>query len=92
MNSSFPAGPMGAVAKDFFQFSIYDGRKNHIVSLRLRRTENLSIGDMEQLQNFLWTQLGIAIREDLTLQRRLRYGGVEVILEDPNASFKQASG
>ena len=76
--------PLGVRAKDFFEFSVYNAQHEHIVTLRLRRQEGQTIGDMAQLQNFLWTQVGLAIRDNEELRRRLEYGGVEVLLEDPN--------
>jgi len=74
----------GIRAKEFFQFAIYNADAEHIVTLRLSRREGHTIGDLAQLQNFLWTQIGLAIREDPELQHRLRLGGIEVLLEDPN--------
>lgn len=74
----------GARAKEFFQFQIYGANHEHIVTLRLRRREGMTIGDMGQLQNFLWTQLGRAIRNNEELRRDLGHGGVEVLLDDPN--------
>jgi hypothetical protein len=74
----------GVVAKDFFQLAIYDANHQHIVTLRLGRREGHTDGDMHQLQNFLWTQVGQVIKDDEELQRRLELGGIEVLLEDPN--------
>lgn len=71
----------GPRAKEFFEFKIYGAQHNHIVTLRLRRQEGMTIGE---LQNFLWTRVGHAIRDDKGLQQMLRYEGVEVLLEDPN--------
>jgi hypothetical protein len=75
---------LGVRAKDFFEFKVYGANHNHIVTLRLKRQEGMTIGDMGQLQNFLWTQVGYAISENEELQNTLRLGGVEVLLEDPS--------
>ena len=72
-------------AKDFFQLSIYDARKEHIVTLQLKRREGMTTGDLAQLQNYLWTQLGLAIRDDKSLQARLKLGGIQVLTEPPAA-------
>lgn len=77
-------GLLGPRAKEFFQFSVYSSRDEHIITLRLRRREGMTIGDMGQLQNFLWTQVGYAIRENKDLQNTLRHGGIEVLLDDPS--------
>lgn len=77
-------GMFGQRAKEFFEFKIYGAHNNHIVTLRLRRQEGMTIGDMGQLQNFLWTQIGYAIRENKELQQTLGHGGVEVLLDDPS--------
>jgi hypothetical protein len=74
----------GQRAKEFFEFKVYGAQHNHIVTLRLRRQEGMTIGDMGQLQNFLWTQIGYAIRDNKELQQTLRHGGVEVLLDDPS--------
>lgn len=74
----------GVIAKDFYQLAIYDAHHQHLVTLRLQRREGYTFGDMHQLQNFLWTQVGQVIKEDEALQHRLKLGGVEVLLEDPN--------
>jgi hypothetical protein len=74
----------GQRAKEFFQLQIYDAGNEHIVTLRLRRREGMTIGDMGQLQNFLWTQIGQAIRGNQELRKTLELGGIEVLLEDPN--------
>jgi hypothetical protein len=77
-------GMFGRRAKEFFEFGIYQADDSHIVTLRLRKQEGMTIGDTTQLQNFLWTQVGQAIRDNKELQRTLRHGGIEVLLEDPN--------
>jgi hypothetical protein len=81
---SIEEGLFGQRAKEFFEFKVYGAQHNHIVTLRLRRREGMTIGDMGQLQNFLWTQIGYAIRDSKELQDTLRHGGVEVLLEDPS--------
>jgi hypothetical protein len=75
---------LGKRAKEFFEFKIYGAQHNHIVTLRLRKREGMTIGDMGQLQNFLWTQVGYAIRDNEDLQATLQHGGVEVLLDDPS--------
>ena len=82
---------LGPRAKDFFQFSVYDSKGEHIVTLRLKRKETQTIGDMAQLQNFLWTQVGFVIRDNKDLQHTLALGGIEVLLEDPRTPFAPAS-
>ena len=72
-------------AKDYFRLDIYDAQKCHVVSLQLRRDKEMTVEDMGQLQNFLWTQVGLAIRDDKSLQERLKLGGIEVLTEDPAA-------
>jgi hypothetical protein len=74
----------GQRAKDFFEFKIYGAQNQHIVTLRLRKREVMTLGDTTQMQNFLWTQVGYAIRENEELRRTLSLGGVEVLLDDPN--------
>lgn len=76
-------GALGHRAESFFEFKIYGARENHIVTMRLRRGEGMTIGDMGQMQNFLWTQVGYAIRDSVELQNVLKHGGIEVLLEDP---------
>lgn len=71
-------------AKEFFRFSIYGADHRHIVSLQLKKAPGHTSGDLHQMQNFLWTQIGLAIREDADLQRRLSYGGIEILLDDPS--------
>lgn len=74
----------GSRAKEFFELKIYGAQHNHIVTLRLRRQDGMTIGDMGQLQNFLWTQIGYAVRENEDLRNTLKHGGVEVLLDDPS--------
>jgi hypothetical protein len=45
----------------------------------------MTIGDLGQLQNFLWTQVGYAIRDNKELQNTLKLGGVEVLTDDPRS-------
>lgn len=74
----------GRVAQSYYELKIYGARGNHIVTLHLHRREGMTDGDAAQMQNFLWTQVGYAIRESKELQDILRHGGIEVFLEDPN--------
>ena len=79
-------GSASIVAEEFFAFSVYGASKEHIITLRLRREEGMTIGDMAQMQSFLWTLVGKAIRDDPSLVQRLRDGGIEVLIEDPRAT------
>lgn len=74
----------GRVPKSYYELKIYGARNNHIVTLRLRRKEGMTDGDAMQMQNFLWTQVGYAIRESKDLQDTLLHGGIEVLLDDPS--------
>jgi len=74
---------IGRAARDFFQLSIYDAQNDHVVTLQLKRHSGMTPGDLAQLQNFLWCQIGQAIRDDADLRRRLEIGGVRVLLNAP---------
>lgn len=78
--------PIGRRAEVFWEFSIYDANNEHVVTLRLRRKEGMTRGDMGQLQNFIWVNLGQSIRNDMELRKTLELGGVEVILDDPRST------
>lgn len=67
-----------------YEVRIYGASGNHIVTLRLRRLEGMTNGDAAQMQNFLWTQVGYAIRDSKELRDILRHGGIEVLLDDPS--------
>ena len=79
-------GILGVRAKEFFELKIYGAQCDHIVTLRLRKQPGMTTGDMGQLRNFLWTQVGLAIRNSKELQATLLHGGIEVLLDDPSPS------
>lgn len=63
----------------------------HIVRLTLDRTQEMEDGDFLQLQNFFWSTIGRAIRDNPEVIRTFQLGGVHVEtdpLSDPgNQSY-----
>lgn len=55
----------------------------HIVRLTLDRTREMADGDFLQLQNFFWTTIGRAIRDNVQIRQTLEAGGVRVETDPP---------
>jgi len=55
----------------------------HIIRLTLDRTREMADGDFMQLQNFFWTTVGRAIRDNPEIIRTLEAGGVRVEIDPP---------
>jgi len=56
--------------------------REHIVTLILERDRMMTDGDWLQMQNFLWANLGRAIRMDKGLQQTLIAAGIQVYFAD----------
>lgn len=63
----------------------------HIVRLTLNRTQEMADGDFLQLQNFFWSTIGRAIRDNPAVIRTLQLGGVyvETALSDDSGEQMQ---
>lgn len=61
----------------------------HIVRLILDRTREMADGDFMQLQNFFWTTIGRAIRDNPEIIHRLELGGVRVEIDPPEGTGGQ---
>jgi hypothetical protein len=55
----------------------------HIVRLVLDRTREMADGDFLQMQNFFWTTIGRAIRDNPEIRSTLEAGGVRVEIDPP---------
>lgn len=64
--------------------------KEHIVTLILERDRMMTDGDWLQMQNFLWANLGRAIRMDKGLQRTLQVAGIKIFFDDVFGGGQQA--
>lgn len=53
----------------------------HVIRLILDRTREMEDGDFLQLQNFFWSTIGRAIRDNPDVVRTLRLGGVHVEID-----------
>ncbi len=60
-----------------------EANKEHIVRLTLDRTHEMADGDFLQLQNFFWSTIGRAIRDNPEVTRMLRLGGIQVETDLP---------
>jgi hypothetical protein len=66
-------------AKYHLGFNVVDeATGEHIVRLTLDRTREMADGDFMQLQNFFWTTIGRAIRDNPSIRSILEAGGVRV--------------
>lgn len=66
---------------------------DHIIRLTLDRSREMADGDFLQLQNFFWTTIGRAIRDNPEIIKSLRAGGVLVEIDDPiNSGGQQYAG
>lgn len=63
-----------------------------VISLVLRRTREMSEGDFSQLQNFFWSTIGRAIRDNPEVIRDLQLGGVDVDIESGDLGGQQFAG
>lgn len=64
--------------------------KEHIVTLILERDRLMTDGDWLQMQNFLWANLGRAIRMDKGLQQTLQAAGIRIYFDDIFGGGQQA--
>jgi len=64
----------------------------HIIRLTLDRTREMADGDFMQLQNFFWTTIGRAIRDNPEIIRTLEAGGVRVEIDPPDQGGQQYAG
>jgi hypothetical protein len=77
-------------AKHLLSFNVVDEMTHtHIVRLVLERTKEMEDGDFLQLQNFFWTTIGYAIRDNPEIIRALEAGGVRVEIDPPEGAGGQ---
>jgi hypothetical protein len=56
----------------------------HIIAVILHRDHQMTDGDFMQMQNWFWTVIGRAIRDNPDIIQTLRAGGVEILIDkDP---------
>lgn len=56
----------------------------HIIAVILHRDHVMTDGDFMQMQNWFWTVIGRAIRDNPDIIQTLRAGGVEILIDqDP---------
>lgn len=81
-------------AKYKLGFNVVDeSTGEHIVRLKLDRTREMVDGDFTQLQNFFWTTIGRAIRDNQEIRQILEAGGVWVEIDPPpNQGGQQYAG
>jgi hypothetical protein len=69
-------------AKYHLGFNVVDeATGEHIIRLVLDRTTQMADGDFLQLQNFFWTTIGRAIRDNPSIIQTLEAGGVRVEID-----------
>lgn len=74
-------------AKHLLSFNVVDEvTRTHIVRLVLERTKEMEDGHFLQLQNFFWTTVGYAIRDNPEIIRALEAGGVRVEIDPPEGA------
>lgn len=77
-------------AKYHLGFNVVDeSTGEHIVRLVLDRTREMADGDFLQLQNFFWTTIGRAIRDNPSIVHTLEAGGVRVEIDPPEGQGGQ---
>lgn len=77
-------------AKYHLGFNVVDeATGEHIVRLVLDRTREMADGDFMQLQNFFWTVIGRAIRDNPAVVQTLQAGGVRVEVDPRDGSGGQ---
>jgi hypothetical protein len=79
---------LGRAAEELFRLDIYGPKKEHIVSFRLDQNRpelaGATSGDMMQIQNLFWVQLGRVALKNKEFCHQLELAGIEVLTEDPN--------
>jgi hypothetical protein len=77
-------------AKYHLGFNVVDEYTHeHIIRLVLDRTEEMEDEDFLQLQNFFWTAIGRAIRDNPEIIKALEAGGVRVEIDPPEGTGGQ---
>lgn len=77
-------------AKYHLGFNVVDeATGEHIIRLVLDRTREMADGDFLQLQNFFWTTIGRAIRNNPSIIQTLEAGGVRVEIDPPEGQGGQ---
>ena len=77
-------------AKYHLGFNVVDAcTHEHIIRLVLDRTEEMEDEDFLQLQNFFWTTIGRAIRDNPEIIKALEAGGVRVEIDPPEGTGGQ---
>lgn len=80
-------------AKYHLGFNVVDeSTGEHIIRLVLDRTREMADGDFLQMQNFFWSTIGRAIRDNPELIRTLEAGGVKVEIDPPDQGGQQYAG
>lgn len=79
-------------AKYHLSFNVVDElTETHIVRLTLDRTDEMSDIDFLNLQNFFWTTIGRAVRDNPDIRRALESGGIRVETDPEDSGGQQAA-
>lgn len=79
-------------AKYHLSFNVVDElTETHIVRLTLDRTDEMSNIDFLALQNFFWTTIGRAVRDNPDIRRSLESGGIRVDVDPEDSGGEQAA-
>jgi hypothetical protein len=80
-------------AKYHLGFNVVDeATGQHIIRLVLDRSREMCDGDFLQMQNFFWTTVGRAIRDNPDIIKTLEAGGVRVEIDPPDQGGQQYAG
>lgn len=73
-------------------FNVVDELTNtHVVRLTLDRTDEMSDVDFLNLQNFFWTTIGRAVRDNPNIKTSLESGGIRVETDPEDSGGQQAA-
>jgi len=79
-------------AKYHLSFNVVDELTGtHVVRLTLDRTDEMSDVDFLKLQNFFWTTVGRAVRDNQDIKRTLESGGIRVETDPEDSGGQQAA-
>jgi hypothetical protein len=79
-------------AKYHLSFNVVDElTETHIVRLTLDRTDEMSDVDFLTLQNFFWTTIGRAVRDNPDIKAALESGGIRVETDPEDSGGQQAA-
>ena len=79
-------------AKYHLSFNVVDElTETHIVRLTLDRTDEMSDVDFLTLQNFFWTTIGRAVRDNPDIRAALESGGIRVETDPEDSGGQQAA-